>query len=369
MIRALHVIDHLGLGGAQAVLLGLARAMRAAGVECEVAAIHHGGLFAAKLEEAGIAAHVLSSSKWNPVFLPRFLKVAARFQPDILHFHLQASNWLLKPLAALACPARRVAHDHASADARFRGLATLPLDALAHVFSDRVVAVSPGVAEFLAACEGVPRAKLAVVPNGVDVRHFTPAHEESRLRAREALGLPQRAFVAGALGRLAPEKNFGLLVRLAALCPEAHFILGGEGPCRREIEAALAAASPSARLRLAGCIEDRRQFYHALDVFLVPSIFEGLPMVLLEAMACALPVVSSPLPDIQKALGEAGLFAEPLSSWAWAAALENLMTDSGLRSHLGAAARARCAAHYDLEACARKLVQNYSELSFTAGPA
>ena len=175
------------------------------------------------------------------------------------------------------------------------------------------------------------------------------------------------AFVAGALGRLAPEKNFVSLAALAALCSEVQIVLGGEGPCRTEIEAACEALGCRDRLRLLGRVENRLQFYHSLDVFLLPSLYEGLPMVLLEAMACGLPVIASPLPDIQHALGEAGLYAPAGSPRAWASALADLQRRVCRRESLGRAARARCLEAHDMAHVASKLIRLYEELSSQDG--
>lgn len=362
--RVLHVIDHLGLGGAQAVLLDLAQALRQQGISSEVAAIHEGGDFAMQFADAGLPVHILASSKWNPLFFLRFAALLQRRSYSILHFHLQASNWLLKPLAALLSQAPRVAHDHASADLRFRGIASLLADSLCHGCSSRVVAVSPEVAAFLRHCEGVPASKLAVVPNGVDGSRFRPASPSEKAAARKRLGLPEQGFVAGALGRLAPEKNFGVLVEAAARAGEdLLLVIGGEGPCRAELEAAILQANAASRLRLAGEIRDRPAFYHALDAFLLPSYYEGLPMVVLEAMAAGLPIVASPLPGVRAALSAGGLYCEPSSPEAWASALKHLAQHPAQRAERGLANRERCLLSHSIEVCAHRMRQIYCSLS------
>lgn len=135
MIRVLHVIDHLDLGGAQTALLDMLRCRDRQAFEVEVAVMHGRGPFASALEEMEVPVRELSVSKWPPAYGPRFLRLLKTGNFDVLHFHLQGANWIAKPLAALAGHPLRIAHDHASGDLRFRGMSSLGPDALAHRFS------------------------------------------------------------------------------------------------------------------------------------------------------------------------------------------------------------------------------------------
>mgnify|MGYP003584117476 CR=1 FL=1 len=359
MIRVLHVIDHLGLGGAQSALLDMVVNRDAAAVEAEVAVMHGRGMFADALEKAGIKVHVLADSKWPPVYLPSLVRLARSGRYDVLHFHLQGSNWLGKPLCAAVCRAPRVAHDHSSADLRFRGWWSLLPDGLSHLCSDRVVAVSGGVADFLAKHEAVPRRKICVVPNGVDTAVFGPVSAEVRARARASLGLATGDFVAGAFGRLAPEKNFQAVGVMARLCPGIQFIIGGGGPEEASLRRAMAGHG---NCRLAGEITDRAGFYAALDVFVLPSLHEALPMTVLEAMASGVPVVASNLEGVAAALGDSGILVAPGKPAEMAAILRGLQEDPGRRAALAAGARRRVEAGFSASGTAARIESIYREL-------
>jgi glycosyltransferase involved in cell wall biosynthesis len=358
MIRVLHVIDHLGLGGAQSALLDLAANMDPSQVVSEVAVLHGRGLFADQLESRGIKVHSLAPSKWPPLYVANFVRLLRAENYNVLHFHLQGANWLAKPLASVFSRAKRVAHDHSSADLRFRGWQSLPPDALAHLFSHRVIAVSQGVSDFLAAREFVPRNKITVVPNGVDTRVFHPPTSEQRSAARTALGLAADKHVIGALGRLAPEKNFASLAKLARIMPDVEFVVGGTGPERAAI---FEAAGGAKNFHLPGEISDRCAFYAALDAFVLPSRHEALPMTVLEAMASGVPVAASDLEGVAAAIGDAGVLfpAENFSSLE--NAVRSLIGDPDKAERLAVAARERVKAHYDARGTASKVTGIYRE--------
>ncbi|MFM7375322.1 MAG: glycosyltransferase [Chthoniobacterales bacterium] len=359
MIRVLHIIDHLGLGGAQSALLDLVGSMDRSQFHIEVATMHGRGLFADQLEAKGVKVHSLAPGKWPPVYIPNLVQLLRNGRYDLLHFHLQGSNWLAKPFSAFVASARRVAHDHSSADLRFRKWWSLAPDAAAHLFSHRVVAVSRGVADFLRRREFVPASKIAVVPNGVDTKMFRPVTPTEREKARTALGASTGQFVAGALGRLAPEKNFQSLAALAHAMPDVLFVIGGTGP---ERDAVLAASGGAKNLRLLGEVSDRPLFYAALDVLILPSLHEALPMTVLEAMASGVPVIASNLEGVSSALGGTGLLVPAGDMNALENALRSVVANSAVASRLSSAARERVTERYDARLSARKIEDVYHQL-------
>lgn len=363
MIRILHVIDHLDLGGAQTALLDMLRCRDREAFEVEVAVMHGRGHFATTLEEMGIPVRPLSAAKWPPGYLLAFPALLKRGRFDVLHFHLQGANWIAKPLAALVGHPLRIAHDHTSGDLRFRGWPSLGPDAFAHRFSTRVIAVSEGVRDFLRQWEAVPDEILEVVPNGVNVSEFSSGTAGEKLAAREQMGIPPHAFVVGGMGRLAAEKNFVLVPELARLHPEIHFVIAGEGPERGTMKAAITRCGVDSQVRLLGSVQDRPAFYRTLDAFLLPSLYEGLPMVLLEAMAAGVPILASRLEGIAGALREdqEGLLAQAGCLEEFSRKLTRLRDDPSLRSALVAAAHARVRASFSAAVTARRIESIYRQ--------
>ena len=359
MIRVLHVIDHLDLGGAQTALLDMLRHRDRSAFHVEVAVMHGRGPFAAELEELGVKVHSLAPKKWPPVYVTEFVRLLRAADFQVVHFHLQGANWIAKPLAALAGQRILIAHEHSSGDLRFRGLSSLVPDASTHLFSSRIIAVSKGVRDFLTRWEAIPPDLIELVPNAVDEEIFHPCTEEERQAARSRLSIPADAFVTGGIGRLAHEKNFILLPELAARHPDIFFLVAGSGPERDRIAALTAELGVGARMRLLGPILDRPGFYHALDAFVLPSLYEGLPMAVLEAMSSGVPILSSRLEGISAVIidEKEGLLARPGDVADFSKQLRRLQESPAFRRDLAANAQAKALAQFSASVAAR-LIEN-----------
>jgi glycosyltransferase involved in cell wall biosynthesis len=363
MIRVLHVIDHLDLGGAQTAVLDMLRHRDQSAFDVEVAAMHGRGPFAGALEEMGIRVHFLADHKWPPAYLANFARLLRSADFQVLHFHLQGANWIAKPLAALVGQGIRIAHDHTSGDLRFRGVSSLLPDACSHLFSSRVIAVSKGVRDFLIRWERVPSNLIELVPNAVDHEIFRPCSEEEKREARGKLRLPQEAFVSGCIGRLAREKNLILLPRLAVLHPEVTFVVAGAGPECHRISRLASRLGVASRVCFLGTILDRPAFYRALDTFLLPSLYEGLPMVMLEAMASGAPILASALEGITSVLApeQEGLLAPAGHLAGFSRQLKRLEDSPGLRRRLAQAARTKCLSQFAASETARRIEAIYRQ--------
>ena len=310
--RVLHIIDHLDLGGAQAVLVDLVTLMDRSKWHCEVATMHGRGIFAEVLEQHGTKVHSLSPSIWPPRYLASFVRLQSQF--DLLHFHLSGANWIAKPLAALAGSQPRVAHDHASADLRFRGIGSVFVDSVMHRFSSHTIAVAPEVKSFLTHYEALSPESVTVISNGINTAQFRPFTLEEKKEARAFFGLNAEDYVIGTVGRLALEKNQAMLLKAAAQAMKqglkAAFVIAGTGPEEMALKKLATQLGINDAVRFLGQVQDRVRLYRALDLFVLTSRYEGLPMVLLEAMASGVPVVSTDLEGIHHALegGRHGTF-------------------------------------------------------------
>ncbi|MBN8737797.1 MAG: glycosyltransferase [Xanthomonadales bacterium] len=152
---------------------------------------------------------------------------------------------------------------------------------------------------------GIPAARIRLVENGIDTSRFrsnAPALE------RAEFGIPGEAFVFGAVMRLSVEKNpLGLLeafMRVATDTPHAWLLLVGDGPQRADIEQRLRGSPFANRIRLLGARTDPERLYPLFDCFVLPSLTEGLPLALLEAMACERPVIASRVGQVPTVLDD-----------------------------------------------------------------
>jgi teichuronic acid biosynthesis glycosyltransferase TuaC len=170
--------------------------------------------------------------------------------------------------------------------------------------ADRVVAVSKALKDSMVELQ-VPKNKIDVIPNGVDIKKFYPMPRDA---ARQELRLPNRRMILS-VGKLTPNKGFDLLLRsLRILADRFHeedvnLVIVGEGPYRSQLDRTIASLKLEARVRLVGPVshEKLRQWYSAANVFCLASETEGWPNVILESLACGTPVVASPaggIPEI-----------------------------------------------------------------------
>lgn len=177
--------------------------------------------------------------------------------------------------------------------------------------ADRVCAVSAALEQELQA-RGVAASRVVLIENGIDTLRFRPGVAPMDLAAR---GVPPGRRVIGTAMRLAEEKNpVGLVEAYAAARSgfgHCALVVAGDGPLRGAMQARAQALGVADELHLLGACRDLERFYAALDVFVLPSFSEGLPLALLEAMACERPVVASAVGQVPQVLAglEAGLVA------------------------------------------------------------
>ncbi len=235
---------------------------------------------------------------------------------------------------------------------------------------DATVAVSEEVGTCLLAELGVPTRyprRLEVVTNGVDVPPPLPDAERAAVRARA--GVPAGWPLMVAAGRLTPQKDFATLIAAAAQLRDQgvafHAVIGGEGELRADLERAVAERGLGDRVRLPGVLPDLRGYLRAADVFVLPSRWEGLPLVLLEAMACGLPVVCTRIEGLAELVegGGAGVVVPAADPAALAGGVRRLLDDESLRAACGRQARAAVAARYDFRQVDERLGRLYRELA------
>jgi glycosyltransferase involved in cell wall biosynthesis len=191
--------------------------------------------------------------------------------------------------------------------------------------------------------------RVIVIPNGVDTARFNPVGKTAGLRERLGIG---QAPLVGHIARLAPVKNQPLLVDAFAEArrrvPNAHLVIVGDGSERSAIEARIAAGSLQSCVHLIGEARAIPEILREIDAFALPSKAEGTSMSVLEAMASGVAVVASSVggtPDLLND-GECGRLVPPNDVRALASGIADVLSDTGLRSALGSAGRARAVAHY-----------------------
>lgn len=185
--------------------------------------------------------------------------------------------------------------------------------------------------------------RIAVIRNGVVVDEAGPTAPPPKFL--RSLGVPNGAKVIGAMGRLAKQKGFDVLLEAFASIkgefPEAFLVIAGDGYERGDLESRMDRLGLTGRVSLPGFVEDRSSFYSAISLFALPSRFEGMPNVLLEAMAAGLPSVSSDVSGVGELIedGVTGRLVPAEDSSRLAAAISELLRDEALMASMGARAK------------------------------
>ncbi|HZE75279.1 MAG TPA: glycosyltransferase [Gemmatimonadales bacterium] len=365
--RVVHYVDSDFFGGSEEAALHLIASLDRA--RWEPVLLHHPGAGIARLVEGAGRLGVRTCAVPRPDRARRMAGLAGLRQalrterPAILHAHLSwplackygvLAAWLAR-VPAVVATAQLYLEVGSHAEQR---LMTMALR--------RIIAVSNEVRARYARELRVPARKLAVVPNGIEVppavRRCDPA-----LRAELVRGRPDYVVLTPA--RLHEQKGHAYLLAAAARVPEATFVLAGDGPLRAELERLAAELNVADRCVFLGYRSDVSDLLAAADVFVLPSLFEGLPVSVLEAMAAERAVVATAIGGTDEAVTHevTGLLVPPRDPAALAAAIRRLQADPQLAGRLAAAGRERVQREFSSAATARNVMRIYDEVT-GAGP-
>lgn len=209
--------------------------------------------------------------------------------------------------------------------------------------------------------------RVLTIPNGVDPDQF-PRGDQPRT-ARRGVGMPPDAQpVIGGAGRLVEAKGFSYLLEALALLsgdyPALTLVLAGDGPMRESLRKQASALGIADRVHFIGFCGDIQRFYNALDVFVLSSICDALPYVVLEAMAAELPVVGTSVGGVPEIIvsGGTGILVPPRDPCGMAAALRPLLDSPALRRRMGHAGRERVAQHFNTTTAVPRTIEVYRDM-------
>ena len=339
------------LGGAERQALQLARGLRRRGWQMTVIALSgNGGDARIELELAGVdflSLHMREGLADLQSWM-RLHRWIGGNRPDLLHGHLPRAVWMARGCRLFAPIPAVIDTVHTSCCGSVRRRMGYRYS---NWLADAVTAVSRGAADTHLNAGMVTRDRLVVIPNGVDTRHWKP-DPQNRAALRAELGIANE-FLWLTAGRMEAVKNFSsLLDAFAQMSPDARLVIAGNGPQKAELRAQTAALGLAARVTFPGFDRNLLRWMQAADAFVLPSLWEGLPMVLLEAGACGLPAVTTNVPGCRDVVlhGETGLLAPAGDTSALARTMSTLMQlDADERAAMGHNASLHVAAQFDLE--------------------
>jgi len=281
-----------------------------------------------------------------------------RMRPEVVHSHHFSPLLNTVAAAKLAGVPRLVHTEHSREYLENRPDYCRALRWMSRL-SDAFVVVGNRMASYYRDEVRVAARRLRVIRNGIDVDRYHAVTNVAGVR--RALGLPAGLLV-GTAGRFFPEKNYGTLLQaVAALVPSlpnVHLIMMGDGPERPALEAAAAELGVTDSVHFLGWRSDVADLLPLLDVFVLSSLSEGLPLVVLEAMACGVPVVTTPVGDLPEIVveGRTGFLFPIGDADALAGIVRRLAAAGSQRRAVGCAARAWVAERYSM----RQMVDAYA---------
>ncbi len=366
----------LGYGGAESQLVQLAVLLKARGWDVEVISMLEPKALVDKLLQAAVPVVSLKMAKGVPD--PRaLLKLAVelrRFRPGVLHSHMVHANLLARLTRLLYRVPVLISTAH-SIDEGGR------LRELAYGFTDRLCDLTTNVSQ--AAVDryvevgAAPKGRIICVPNGIDTEQFRP-NAERRLKLREELGVGD-SFVWLAAGRFEPAKDHASMIaayaELLQRYPESLLLLAGQGNLEQEVKALASAHKLSGKVRFLGVRQDIPALMNAADAYVMSSVWEGLPMVLLEAAASGLPVAATDVGGNREVIidGSSGHLVPPQRPEELGAAMERVMAaPEAERQAMGMLGRSYVVENYSLdhvvtrwETIYRKLLKEKSRSKWT----
>ena len=362
-LRVAHLIESDGPGGAERVVAQLAMALQASGASNVVFLPADGeGWLARELEGSGVTIEYFRFDR--PVSPDVRALAGSGVSPASRSRSPTAtsSRWPCTAPGPHGVPAiPHVITMHGGryyADRLRRRLAMRAAIAL----SGRTVAVSSRLARQIGRDLWIPSSRIATIANGV---RFVPP-ERPTLREELRLGPHDRLLVS--VGNLYPVKGHQHLIDALALLsgrhPTLHLAIGGRGELADALATRARHKGVAGRVHLLGLRADVPAVLAAADVFVLPSLSEGLPLALLEAMFAGRPIVATDVGEVSVALahGEAGVLVEAGNPPALAAALDRLLSDPEHARDLGQRAAGRALAEYDISHMVRRYVGTYEEL-------
>ncbi|QEH32009.1 GalNAc-alpha-(1-_4)-GalNAc-alpha-(1-_3)-diNAcBac-PP-undecaprenol alpha-1,4-N-acetyl-D-galactosaminyltransferase [Aquisphaera giovannonii] len=366
MLKVLQLIPTLDRSGAEKQMVLLARGLPRDRFSVEVATLTRGGPLAGELGEAGIPVTDIGKRwKVDPLALGRLTRHMKARRFDVVQTWIFAANAYGR-IAARRAGVPVVVTSEMAVDL-WKGKVEKAVDRRLATWCDRLVGNSRAVVGYYRGL-GVPDDRLAMIYSGIAIEE-PPAHAGDPAATRAEFGIAADAPLVLFAGRLAEQKRVDDLLKAVDLLqhvqPDLRTILVGDGPLRGPLEATARAYDLAGKAFFLGHRDDVPRLMAAADLVVLPSSYEGLPNVVLEAMLHRKPVVATAAPGTTEVVadGETGVLVPIGDPPLLARAIRDLVRDPARRRRLGEAGRARVESHFRAEAMVDAFARLYEGLA------
>ncbi len=323
---------------------------------------------ATELQALDVETFQVRAESW---FEPREIAALAscirRFRPDLVNPHLFRSTLVAAPLAK-QLGVRTVVETYHGREAWRRGIfkGNFMVDYIVSHWVDRVIAVSKAARNFLVHTKGIRPNKIVVIPNGRNLSMFTPG--QSREAVRREFALEPKVPVVGVVGRLEPQKGHRFLLeafqKVSCEIPNARLLFVGDGGLRAELEEQAHQLGILSRILFTGFRADVPRLLDAMDLVVLPSLHEGMPLSAIEAAAMAKPVVATRVDGTAEVVqdGTTGWLVPPANPWALSEAILATLRNPSEARHMGETARQNALTRFDLSLQVEATAKVYQEV-------
>jgi len=362
-MKILIITTHLDYGGIGVYTASLARSMQQRGHEISVAS--SGGALTGALEAAGIKhieIDIRTKSEFNPrvvTAIEHLTEIFKKEKPNIMHAQTRVSQVIAGFTSRLTgVPYVSTCHGFFRPHIGRR---------MFGFWGSRAIAISEAVREHLVNDLKVKKNISRIIYNGVDAAHFAKRLKQDDVQAFKARVGLKDGPVIGSIARLSPVKGHEFLIRAMKSVldeePNAQLLIVGDGPCQRELVNLTLELGIGHAVFIENSMPDTLIPLSAMDIFVLPSVQEGLGLALMEAMAASKTVIGSNVGGVYSLIkdGKTGLLVEPKDPEALSAAITRLIKDTNLAKDMGKAARVLIEEKFSLEIMAKNVEEVYEE--------
>ena len=332
-IKILYVITSLGLGGAEKLLLDYVKRLNQEKYSFYICCFRDKpDDLIGEISKYAEVFNFKIRNKFNPIVIPHLIKLINQIQPDIIHTHLFQPRFYTTVAHLFSKKSVLFTHKHNNVNIKEHNVFIF-FEMLSIIFNQKVIAISQSVKQSLIKYEFIPEKKIIVIHNGIDNQKFNDTINKTKI-------LNEKKIIIGTVCRLERQKGLKYLLLAMKIIltkfPEAKLEIIGDGTLLNELQELSKKLGISNSVIFFGKFTDVKPFYNRMDVFVLPSLYEGFGIVLLEAMASGVPVIASNVDGIKEVIQDDinGILVQPRNPEAIAIALTRLIENHQLYNQL-----------------------------------
>ena len=367
-LRVVHVVLSLDVGGLERNVINQVREGQALGQEVSVVCVTQPGTLASQVESLG--GRLFCLDKRPGITLDTISRIRNLFRamkPDIVHTHQIGTLFYAGPaVASLGRVRTRVVHTEHGREPYNRSARRRWLGRLAGLFVERFFCLTHDMAAEIIHHRIVPRSKVRVIDNGIDIDRFRERGDPAALR--RSLGIPADSPVIGSVGRLVDVKRHDVLIRafadLRRAVPDAYLVVVGGGPLENELLALAHRLDVDTCVHLVGHQPEAWKFLYIMNCFALTSRSEGMPQAVLEAAIAGLPIVATRVGGLPELIddGHTGILIEPNDPEVLTRALLTVLRDPEAAREMGLAALQRVESRFHVRRMAQVYHRHFLEI-------